>query len=215
MLLTFNLLVQFLFYTAFTNNTKQHGRHWRPLQSGLNIPSLWWILPCNNTDAFSCSDTASWLRRSSREEAAMTVASNDNTYGIEQNCVYGPLLWPEKSQWLKRITPSVSTETWCQSANESAQRYVSCLVSDLLGVATTVCVVVWQPACLLESTGCRTVYFSRGYRHESFFYLHFWNSWCVAREKQQQILVQFFSKIPDAVKCISCRQPVAQELDVC
>ena len=37
----------------------------------------------------------------------------------------------------------------------------------------------------------------------------------VAREKQQQILVQFFSKIPDAVKCISCRQPVAQELDVC
>ena len=22
-------------------------------------------------------------------------------------------------------------------------------------------------------TGCRTVYFSRGYRHESFFYLHF------------------------------------------
>ena len=27
--------------------------------------------------------------------------------------------------------------------------------------------------------------------------------------------VQFFSKIPDAVKCISCRQPVAQELDVC
>ena len=214
MLLTFNLLVQILFCTAFTNNTKQHGRHWRPLESGLNIPSLWWILPCNNTDAFSCSDTASWLRRSSREEAATTVASNDNTYGIEQNCVCGPLPWPEKSQWLKRITPSVSTET-CQSANESAQRYVSCLVSDLLGVATTVCVVVWQPACLLESTGCRTVYFSRGYRHESFFYLHFWNSWCVAREKQQQILVQFFSKIPDAVKCISCRQPVAQELDVC
>ena len=34
-------------------------------------------------------------------------------------------------------------------------------------------------------------------------------------KKQQQILVQFFSKIPDAVKCISCRQPVAQELDVC
>ena len=111
MLLTFNLLVQILFCTAFTNNTKQHGRHWRPLESGLNIPSLWWILPCNNTDAFSCSDTASWLRRSSREEAAMTSASNDNTYGIEQNCVYGPLPWPEKSQWLKRITPSVSTET--------------------------------------------------------------------------------------------------------
>ena len=111
MLLTFNLLVQILFCTAFTNNTKQHGRHWRPLESGLNIPSLWWILPCNNTDAFSCSDTASWLRRSSREEAATTVASNDNTYGIEQNCVYGPLPWPEKSQWLKRITPSVSTET--------------------------------------------------------------------------------------------------------
>ena len=106
MLLTFNLLVQILFCTAFTNNTKQHGRHWRPLESG-----LWWILLCNNTDAFSCSDTASWLRRSSREEAATTVASNDNTYGIEQNCVYGPLPWPEKSQWLKRITPSVSTET--------------------------------------------------------------------------------------------------------
>ena len=127
MLLTFKLLVQILFCTAFTNNTKQHGRHWRPLESGLNIPSLWWILPCNNTDAFSCSDTASWLRRSSREEAATTVASNDNTYGIEQNCVYGPLPWPEKSQWLKRITPSVSTET-CDVSSQwkcSAIRIVS------------------------------------------------------------------------------------------
>ena len=214
MLLTFNLLVQILFCTAFTNNTKQHGRHWRPVESGLNIPSLWWILPCNNTDAFSCSDTASWLRRSSHEEAAMTVGSNDNTYGIEQNCVYGPLPWPEKSQWLKRITPSVSTET-CDVSQPMKVLSDTCLVSDLLGVATTVCVVVWQPACLLESTGCRTVYFSRGYRHESFFYLHFWNPWCVAREKRQQILVQFISKIPDAIKCISCRQPVAQELDVC
>ena len=185
MLLTFNLLVQILFCTAFTNNTKQHGRHWRPLESGLNIPSLWWILPCNNTDAFSCSDTASWLRRSSREEAATTVASNDNTYGIEQNCVYGPLPWPEKSQWLKRITPSVSTET-CDVSQpmKVLSDTVSCLVSDLLGVATTVCVVVWQPACLLESTGCRTVYFSRGYRHESFFYLHFCVKFMVCRTRK-------------------------------
>ena len=149
MLLTFNLLVQILFCTAFTNNTKQHGRHWRPLESGLNIPSLWWILPCNNTDAFSCSDTASWLRRSSCEEAATTVASNDNMYGIEQNCVYGPLSWPEKSQWLKRITPSVSTET-CDVSQPMKVLSDTCLVSDLLGVATTVCVVVWQPACLLK-----------------------------------------------------------------
>ena len=54
MLFTFHMLVQILFCTAFTKNTKQHGRHWCPLESGLNISSLWWILPCNNTDAFSC-----------------------------------------------------------------------------------------------------------------------------------------------------------------
>ena len=54
MLFTFHMLVQILFCTAFTKNTKQHGRHWCPLESGLNISSPWWILPCNNTDAFSC-----------------------------------------------------------------------------------------------------------------------------------------------------------------
>ena len=54
MLFTFHMLVQILFCTAFTKNTKQYGRHWRPLESGLNISSPWWILPCNNTDAFSC-----------------------------------------------------------------------------------------------------------------------------------------------------------------
>ena len=53
-LFTFHMLVQILFCTAFTKNTKQHGRHWRPLESGLNISSPWWILPCNNADAFSC-----------------------------------------------------------------------------------------------------------------------------------------------------------------
>ena len=53
-LLTFHMLVQILFCTAFTKNTKQHGRHCHPLESGLNISSPWWILPCNNTDAFSC-----------------------------------------------------------------------------------------------------------------------------------------------------------------
>ena len=57
------------------------------------------------------SDTASWLRSSH------PVASNGNAYGIEQNCVYGPLQKKSAVAWkvtmIKnlRITPSVSTET--------------------------------------------------------------------------------------------------------
>ena len=67
------------------------------------------------------------IRRHIHREAAMTVASDGNAYGIEQNCVYGPLQkhlpWPEKVTMIKnqQITPSVSTET-CDE-NESAQRY--------------------------------------------------------------------------------------------
>ena len=75
----------------------------------------------------------------------IATPSNGKEYGIEQNCVYGPLQKISAVAWKvtmiknQRITPSVSTET-CDVSQPMKVLSDTCLVSDLLGVATT---VVW------------------------------------------------------------------------